>query len=144
MSTALFLPLPAGQIYSLNDARYFDWPAGLQKYIDTVRQGKGQSGKQYSARYVCSLVADLHRTLLYGGWAGNPRSHLRLLYEANPLSFVAEQAGGKGSDGKRDILGIEPSALHQRLPFFVGSVEDIEELVGYEDVQQGKNPGYTV
>ncbi|GAQ82255.1 Fructose-1,6-bisphosphatase [Klebsormidium nitens] len=133
-----------GQIYSLNDARYFDWPAGLQRYIDTVRQGKGQSGKQYSARYVCSLVADLHRTLLYGGWAGNPRSHLRLLYEANPLSFVAEQAGGKGSDGKRDILDIVPSALHQRLPFFVGSVEDIEELVGYGDVQQGKNPGYTV
>jgi fructose-1,6-bisphosphatase I len=60
-----------------------------------VRQGKGESGKQYSARYICSLVADFHRTLLYGGVAMNPRSHLRLVYEANPLSFVAEQAGGK-------------------------------------------------
>lgn len=58
-----------GQIYSVNDARYFDWPKGLQQYIDTVRQGKGQSNKQYSARYICSLVGDFHRTLLYGGEA---------------------------------------------------------------------------
>eukprot|EP00878_Enallax_costatus_P011202 GHUV01011698.1.p1 GENE.GHUV01011698.1~~GHUV01011698.1.p1 ORF type:complete len:217 (+),score=52.76 GHUV01011698.1:476-1126(+) len=56
-----------GQIYSLNDARYHDWPRGLQKYIDTIRQGKGQNPKQYSARYICSLVGDFHRTLLYGG-----------------------------------------------------------------------------
>jgi fructose-1,6-bisphosphatase I len=109
-----------------------------------VRQGRGESGKQYSARYVCSLVADVHRTVLYGGWAGNPRSHLRLLYEANPLSFILEQAGGRGSDGQREILDIAPTSLHQRLPFFVGSKEDIEELVSYGDVQQGKNPGYTV
>lgn len=110
----------AGQIYSLNDARYFDWPEGLRRYIDTVRQGKGQNPKQYSARYICSLVADFHRcslasctgcvqmptplhcsltghcracrTLLYGGIAANPRSHLRLVYEGNPLAYLAEQA----------------------------------------------------
>ena len=58
------LLMPAGQIYSLNDARYFDWPAGLQKYIDTIRKGEGENPKQYSARYICSLVADFHRTLL--------------------------------------------------------------------------------
>lgn len=56
-----------GQIYSVNDARYYDWPAGLQRYIDAIRQGKGQNPKQYSARYICSLVGDFHRTLLYGG-----------------------------------------------------------------------------
>ncbi|XP_059447640.1 fructose-1,6-bisphosphatase, chloroplastic-like isoform X1 [Corylus avellana] len=135
---------PRGQIYSVNDARYFDWPEGLKRYIDTVRQGKGRYPKKYSARYICSLVADLHRTLMYGGVAMNPRDHLRLVYEANPLSFLVEQAGGRGSDGKRRILSIQPAKLHQRLPLFLGSLEDMEELESYGDVQQKVNPGYEV
>ncbi|KAI3702233.1 hypothetical protein L6452_27962 [Arctium lappa] len=135
---------PRGQIYSVNDARYFDWPEGLRRYIDTIRQGKGKFPKKYSARYICSLVADLHRTLMYGGVAMNPRDHLRLVYEANPLSFVVEQAGGKGSDGKNRILSIQPVKLHQRLPLFLGSPDDIEELESYGDVQQTVNPGYDV
>lgn len=135
---------PRGQIYSVNDARYFDWPKGLRQYIDTVRQGKGKYPKKYSARYICSLVADFHRTLLYGGVAMNPRDHLRLVYEANPLSFLAEQAGGKGSDGKIRILSMQPVKLHQRLPLFLGSPEDIDELESYGDVQQRVNPGYEV
>ncbi|CAL5039815.1 unnamed protein product [Urochloa decumbens] len=135
---------PRGQIYSVNDARYFDWPEGLRKYIDTIRQGKGQHPKKYSARYVCSLVADFHRTLIYGGVAMNPRDHLRLVYEANPLSFLAEQAGGRGSDGKNRILSIQPVKLHQRLPLFLGSTEDMLELESYGDVQQKVNPGYEV
>lgn len=138
------LLLFAGQVYSVNDARYFDWPSGLRKYIDTVRQGKGQTRKQYSARYICSLVADLHRTIMYGGIAMNPRSHLRLLYEANPLSYLVEQGGGKGTDGKRRILEINPIEIHQRLPLFLGSAADIAELVSYGDIQQQKNPGYVV
>ena len=97
-----------GQIYSVNDARYFDWPEGLKQYIDTVRQGKGKYPKKYSARY------------MYGGITMNPRDHLRLVYEVNPLSFLAEQAGGKGSDGKSRILSIQPVKLHQRLPLFLG------------------------
>lgn len=133
-----------GQIYSVNDARYFDWPKGLQRYIDTIRQGKGQNAKKYSARYICSLVGDLHRTLLYGGVAMNPRSHLRLVYEGNPLAFVTEQAGGKASDGKRRILGITPEKLHQRLPLFLGSPEDIDELESYGDVQQTGDLKYDV
>jgi fructose-1,6-bisphosphatase I len=133
-----------GQIYSVNDARYFDWPEGLKKYIDTIRQGKGENPKKYSARYICSLVADFHRTLLYGGIAMNPRDHLRLVYEANPLSFLVEQAGGSGSDGKRRILEIQPAKLHQRLPLFLGSSADISELEGYGDIQQLVNPGYEV
>ncbi|KDP29993.1 hypothetical protein JCGZ_18760 [Jatropha curcas] len=135
---------PRGQIYSVNDARYFDWPEGLRQYIDTVRQGKGRYPKKYSARYICSLVADFHRTLLYGGIAMNPRHHLRLVYEANPLSFLVEQAGGRGSDGKVRILSIQPVKLHQRLPLFLGSLEDIEELESYGNVQQKLNPGYEV
>ncbi|RWR77322.1 fructose-1,6-bisphosphatase, chloroplastic [Cinnamomum micranthum f. kanehirae] len=133
-----------GQIYSVNDARYFDWPDGLRRYIDTVRQGKGQFPKKYSARYVCSLVADFHRTLIYGGVAMNPRDHLRLVYEANPLSFLVEQAGGRGSDGKNRILSLQPVALHQRLPLFLGSLEDMEELESYGNIQQKVNPGYEV
>ena len=133
-----------GQIYSVNDARYFDWPKGLQSYIDDVRQGKGKHPKKYSARYICSLVADFHRTILYGGVAMNPRAHLRLVYEANPLSFIAEQAGGKGSDGVRRILDIQPNKLHQRLPLFLGSTDDVEELMSYGNVQQLVNPGYEV
>lgn len=133
-----------GQIYSLNDARYFDWPKGLQDYIDTIRQGKGQNPVKYSSRYVCSLVADLHRTLLYGGWAANPRSHLRLVYEGNPLAFVTEQAGGKASDGKRRVMDIAPEKLHQRLPLFMGSTDDIEELESYGDVQQTGQQKYDV
>ncbi|XP_047321258.1 fructose-1,6-bisphosphatase class 1 [Impatiens glandulifera] len=133
-----------GQIYSVNDARYFDWPEGLRKYIDTIRQGKGRYPKKYSARYICSLVADFHRTLLYGGVAMNPRDHLRLVYEANPLSFLAEQAGGRGSDGRNRILSMQPVKLHQRLPLFLGSPDDIEELESYGNVQQKVNPGYDV
>uniref|UniRef100_A0A0C9S119 fructose-bisphosphatase n=1 Tax=Wollemia nobilis TaxID=56998 RepID=A0A0C9S119_9CONI len=133
-----------GQIYSVNDARYFDWPEGLRRYIDTIRQGKGRNPKKYSARYICSLVADFHRTLLYGGIAMNPRNHLRLVYEANPLSFLVEQARGNGTDGKQRILGIQPVELHQRLPLFLGSSEDILELESYGDIQQLVNPGYNI
>eukprot|EP00262_Sarcandra_glabra_P006724 TRINITY_DN19216_c0_g1_i1.p1 TRINITY_DN19216_c0_g1~~TRINITY_DN19216_c0_g1_i1.p1 ORF type:complete len:388 (-),score=54.00 TRINITY_DN19216_c0_g1_i1:205-1368(-) len=135
---------PRGQIYSVNDARYFDWPEGLRRYIDTVRQGKGQFPKKYSARYICSLVADFHRTLMYGGVVMNPRDHLRLVYEANPLSFLVEQAGGRGSDGKFRILSMQPVELHQRLPLFLGSLEDMKELEGYGEIQQKINPGYEV
>ncbi|KAL6012613.1 hypothetical protein ACLOJK_003102 [Asimina triloba] len=134
----------SGQIYSVNDARYFDWPEGLRRYIDTVRQGKGKFPKKYSARYICSLVADFHRTLMYGGVVMNPRDHLRIVYEANPLSFLVEQAGGRGSNGKNRILSMQPVALHQRLPLFLGSSEDMEELESYGDIQQQINPGYEV
>ncbi|KAK7400986.1 hypothetical protein VNO78_12295 [Psophocarpus tetragonolobus] len=96
---------------------------GLRQYIDIVRQGKGRYPKKYSARYICSLVADLHRTLLYGGVAMNPRDHLRVVYETNPLSFIVEQAGGRGPDGKNRILSLQPVKLHQRLPLFMGSLD---------------------
>ena len=80
---------PRGYYYSLNEGRSSDWPVGLLTYINNIKNGKGQAkGKRYSSRYVCSLVADVHRTILYGGWAGNPRRHLRLLFEAAPLAFL--------------------------------------------------------
>ena len=126
-----------GPYYSLNDAREPDWPDGLRRWVSDAKTGSVPSGTKFSSRYVCALVADVHRTLLRGGWAGNPRPHLRLLYEAIPLAHIAEACGGKASDGVMDILEILPIGLHDRLPVFIGSKEDVSELVSYGDVQQG-------
>ena len=128
---------PRGPYYSLNEGRSPDWPAGLRRYIDDVKRGAGQWGRRYGLRYVCSLVADIHRTLLYGGWAGNPRPHLRLLFESAPISYLLEQAQGAGSDGRARILDTDLRTLHQRSPLFAGSAEDVAELESYGDVQQG-------
>lgn len=127
-----------GQLYSLNDARFDDWPEGLRRYVEDARAGRGATGKKYSARYVCSLVTDFHRTLYQGGWCGNPRPHLRLVYECAPLAFVARAAGGRGSDGLGEILNRKPRDVHERTPFFAGSVEDVDELESYGDVRQGE------
>lgn len=100
-------------------------------------------GKRYCSRYVCSLVADLHRTLLYGGWAANPRPHLRLVFEGAPLAFITEEAGGMGTDGIRRLLGVSPETLHHRLPVFLGSYNDISEMVqNYGDLQQVEKTKY--
>jgi fructose-1,6-bisphosphatase I len=134
---------PYGPFYSLNEGRSADWPLGLIRYIDDIKNGRGvREGVRYSSRYVCSLVADVHRTLLYGGWAGNPRSHLRLLFEAAPLAFVMNHAGGAGTDGLQDLLDVFPNDIHQRLPVFLGSLEDINELKSYGDVQQTRGGKY--
>ena len=93
---------------------------------------------------MASLVADVHRTLLYGGVAMNPRSHLRLLYEGFPMAFVMEQAGGKGVNGKTNLLDMTPSGLHQKTPVFVGSSGDIAELLSYGDVVQPSTKTYSV
>ncbi len=129
----------------MNEAGYFTWQSGLRRYIDNVRQGKGQTRQQYSARFVGSLVGDVHRTVIYGGVAMNPKPQWRLLFEANPLSYLVEQAGGKGTDGRRRILEINPIEIHQKLPLFLGSAADISELVSYGDIQQQRNSAaYTV
>lgn len=125
-----------GQSYSLNEGRSADWSEGLRKYIDDVKNGRGSSGKRYSCLYIRSLVADFHRTILYGGWAGNPRSHLRVLYEAAPLAMLAAEAQGDGTDGRQQLLSIKPTTLHQKTSVFLGSRNDIEELLSYGDIQQ--------
>ena len=132
-----------GIYYSLNEGRSSDWPIELQTYINNIKIGNGQwEGQRYSSRYVCSMVADLHRTLLYGGWAANPRSHLRLLYEAKPLSFLVENAKGKSTDGVQRLLDIQAKSYHDRTPLFMGSSEDIDELLTYGDVRQKGNIKY--
>jgi fructose-1,6-bisphosphatase I len=127
---------PKGNFYSLNDGREPDWPEGLKSWIHDAKRGLTPSGTTYSSRYVCSLCADVHRTFIKGGWAGNPRPHLRLLYEAAPLAHIAEACGGRGSDGIMNLLDIKPVDLHSRTCVFIGSIEDVKELESYGDVQQ--------
>merc|ERR1719281_1834410 len=101
-----------GKIYSINEANYFDWDPALQEYIGNLKAGKGASGEKYSARYIGSMVGDIHRTLLYGGIFGypgdakNPNGKLRLLYEGAPMSFLLEQAGGKSTTGSQRVMEI--------------------------------------
>ncbi|CAI9760812.1 unnamed protein product [Fraxinus pennsylvanica] len=125
----------AGKIYSFNEGNYQLWDDKL-KYIDDLKD-PGPSGKPYSARYIGSLVGDFHRTLLDGGIYGYPsdkkskNGKLRLLYECAPMSFIVEQAGGKGSDGHNRVLDIQPTEIHQRVPFYIGSTEEVEKLEKY-------------
>jgi fructose-1,6-bisphosphatase I len=122
-----------GRVYSVNESNYFKWTDGVKRYVDWLKNEDGASGRPYSARYVGSLVADFHRNLLYGGiflYPGdrkNPNGKLRLLYEAAPLAFIAEQAGGAASDGRRRILDIVPDELHQKTPLYLGSSQDVRE-----------------
>jgi fructose-1,6-bisphosphatase I len=122
-----------GSYYSVNEANAATWPDEYREYVGKLRSGG--LGRQYSSRYIGSLVADFHRTLLKGGVFLYPPTHdqpggkLRLLYEANPLAFIAEQAGGMASSGRGRILDIKPDAIHQRTPFMVGSKREMEALI---------------
>lgn len=102
-----------GSSYSLNEARVADWPPGLVRYIDDIKQGKSAAGHRYQLVYVCSLVADVHYVLIKGGMASNPRSHLRLVYEGNPMALVVTEAGGKASTGVEEILGVQPDKVRE-------------------------------
>jgi fructose-1,6-bisphosphatase I len=122
-----------GSYYSVNEANAATWPDKYREYVGKLRSGA--LGRQYSSRYIGSLVADFHRTLLKGGvflyppTKDQPGGKLRLMYEANPLAFIAEQAGGMASSGSGRILDIQPETIHQRTPFMVGSQREMETLL---------------
>uniref|UniRef100_A0A4D5R9T2 Fructose-1,6-bisphosphatase isozyme 2 n=1 Tax=Scolopendra viridis TaxID=118503 RepID=A0A4D5R9T2_SCOVI len=124
---------PRGKIYSINEGYAQYWDDATKEYVDEKKFPK--SGKPYGARYIGSMVADVHRTLVYGGifmypaTKESPKGKLRLLYECNPMSFIVEQAGGKATNGKIPILDIQPEAIHQRTPIFMGSPEDVQEVM---------------
>ena len=126
-----------GHIYSINEGNYCRWDDGVKRYVDWLKEDDAGTGRPYSARYVGSLVADFHRNLLYGGiflypgTAESPKGKLRVLYEAAPLAFIAEEAGGAASDGHRRIMEITPESLHQRTPLFLGSAEDVREAEAF-------------
>jgi fructose-1,6-bisphosphatase I len=120
-----------GKIYSLNEGNSSNWDPGMQRYIEYLKETDKSTGRPYSLRYIGTMVADAHRTLLYGGifaYPGdrkNPGGKLRLMYECNPMAYLVEQAGGRSSDGKQSILQIQPKSLHERTPVFLGSAEDV-------------------
>ena len=120
-----------GNIYSVNEGNYIHFPKGVKKYIKYCQEEKGD--RPYTSRYIGSLVSDFHRNMIKGGiyiypsTSKNPDGKLRLLYECNPMAFLAERAGGKASDGLTRILDIKPTELHQRVPFFCGNKEMVEK-----------------
>lgn len=123
-----------GKIYSVNEGNYNSFPEGVKRYLQWC---KTEEAGPFTSRYIGSLVADFHRTLLRGGiflyppTAKAPTGKLRLLYEANPIAFIAEQAGGIATDGKGRILEKNPTSLHQRTPLFVGSKWEMDRLQKY-------------
>ncbi|MGF1760709.1 class 1 fructose-bisphosphatase [Photobacterium sagamiensis] len=127
-----------GKIYSINEGNYIRFPLGVKKYIKYCQEYVPEENRPYASRYIGSLVSDFHRNLLKGGiylypaTATHPNGKLRLLYECNPMAFIMEQAGGVASDGINRILDMEPTELHQRVPFFAGSpvmVNKVEKFI---------------
>jgi fructose-1,6-bisphosphatase I len=130
-----------GKIYAVNEGNYHQWPEGTKKYFDYLKIKDTATGRPYSGRYSGCLVADVHRILLgggvylYPGELNKPEGKLRLLYEGNPLAWLIEQAGGKASTGTTRILDVEARQLHQRVPFVIGSANDVRDA---EEFIQGK------
>ena len=127
--------MPAfGKTYSVNEGNRRKFPDGIQKYLEWI--DSDESGG-YTLRYIGSLVADFHRTLVRGGvflypeTKKSPNGKLRLLYEANPLAFLAEQAGGLATDGVQPILEKQPKAMHERTPLIIGSRQEVERVLSF-------------
>ena len=126
-----------GSIYSINEGRRNTWFPETRNYIEYVQEEDKDTGRPYSGRYVGSLVADFHRTLLKGGvflYPADPKNtngKLRLMYEAAPMAMVVEQAGGRASNGTTPIRDLVPEALHQRTPLLIGSAEDVEKAESF-------------
>jgi fructose-1,6-bisphosphatase I len=122
-----------GTIYSVNEGNFEEWGPGIQQYVSGCKKST-DTRPSMKLRYIGSMVADVHRTILYGGIFMYPKSKtypngkLGLLYEVNPLSFVVETAGGKASNGCQSPLNIEPTDIHQTSAVFVGSVDDVTAL----------------
>jgi len=127
----------SGKIYSINHGNFFQYDEKIKKYIDVCQKKNKNNGGPYTQRYIGSMVADVHRNLIkggifmYPGTTNKPNGKLRLLYECNPFAFIVEKAGGKATNGKERILDVQPTELHQRTPFFVGSIKMMEELETY-------------
>ena len=120
-----------GKIYSINEGNYIHFPQGVKNYLKYCQLE--EEDRPYTSRYIGSLVSDFHRNMIKGGIYIYPKSSkanngkLRLLYECNPMAFIAEQAGGKASDGFGRIMEVQPTELHQRIPFFCGSSKMVEK-----------------
>ena len=121
-----------GNIYSINEGNYLQFPDYVKKYIKFCQEEEDE--RPFTSRYIGSLVSDFHRNMIKGGiflypqTAKNPNGKLRLLYECNPIAFICEQAGGLATNGEKNILDIEPKELHERTPFYCGSEKMIQQF----------------
>ena len=119
----------------MNEGYSDAWPPGIVQYVETLKRGLQGYKKPHKARYIGSLVSDFHRNLLYGGIflyppdTQSPHGKLRLLFEANPMAFIITQAGGRATNGVQDILAIQPTEIHERVPLYIGSSSDITHLL---------------
>lgn len=126
-----------GNVYSINGGNSTRWPSGVRKWAGWIKEEDKATGRPYSSRYVGSLVADAHRTLLKGGIfaypadSKSPKGKLRLLYEANPMAYIFEAAGGAATDGTSRILDLLPTDTHERTPLVLGSREDVETFAKF-------------
>lgn len=130
-----------GSIYSVNEGNYPFFDQGIKDYLEYCKQENENEGRPYSARYIGSMVSDLHRNMLKGGiylypsTKKNPSGKLRLLYECNPMAMIIENAGGIAHNGEKRILDLDPQELHERSPFFLGSanmMDELGEFIGYK------------
>ena len=126
--------------FAINMSNQRFWEAPVQRYVAEMQAGKeGPLGKDYNMRWVASMVADVHRIMTRGGIFMYPLDSkmqdkggkLRLMYEANPMAFLVEQAGGAATTGRQRILDIQPDSLHQRVPVILGSKNEVERVTGY-------------
>ena len=130
----------SGKIYSINEGTYEKFPAGIKKYIKYCQEKDAKTNRPYTSRYIGSLVADFHRNMLKGGvfmypsTDSHPNGKLRLLYECNPIAFIAEQAGGLAFSEEGRILDLQPEAIHQRVTFYAGAhdmVMKVKEFLNF-------------
>jgi fructose-1,6-bisphosphatase I len=133
----------SSSIMSFDEANTPNWDKPLKDIVARWKAGTGRSSNTFSSRYIGSMVADVHRTLLCGGVFGYPADKrqpcgkLRLLYEAAPMSFIIEQAGGLSTTGKERVMEISPTIVHQRIPVIMGSANDVREIVdAYADTDE--------
>lgn len=124
-----------GKIYSINEGNYVHFPDGIKKYIKYCQENI--DGRPYTSRYIGSLVSDFHRNLIKGGiylyppTSQHSNGKLRLLYECNPIAFLAEQAGGAASNGTKRVMEVEPKELHQRTPFYCGNIGMVQRIESF-------------
>lgn len=133
-----------GISYSVNEGNYLKFPSYIKRYIKYCQEEDSATSRPYTSRYIGSMVADIHRTLITGGVflypesSSYPQGKLRLLYECNPMAFIVEQAGGKAISGSKRVLDVKPTHLHQRMPIVIGSKNMVNKVLEFMDMTRGQ------